>query len=176
MSAQCFPLQKIPTGPFSLLYTNASPFLIVHLHCLRVHRLCVFVLVNLGSFAVVERASFSSSSRLCVAANSASIFSSHIRCWCSSCRTRNSIQRRSSCHCFCLSTNRFLFISLSISLVCCLRTSQAFPCPQEMWSIWLSCLSSIVSPIEWIHHDLFSISLLAKYDPITCPRFSPLIF
>ena len=47
-------------------------------------------------------------------------------------------------------------------LVCCLRTSQAFLCPQEMWNTWPSRPSSIVSPIEQIHHDLFSIALLAK--------------
>ena len=35
------------------------------------------VIVNLGSFAVVQRASFSTSRRLCVACNSASILYNH---------------------------------------------------------------------------------------------------
>ena len=47
-------------------------------------------------------------------------------------------------------------------LVCYLRTSQAFLCPQEMWNTWLSRPSSIVSPIGQIHHDLFLIHPLAK--------------
>ena len=66
------------------------------------------VIINLGIFAVVERASFSSFSRLCVACNSASIFSCHIRRSCSSCRKRNSVSS-------CLVSNRFLSISSSIS-------------------------------------------------------------
>ena len=74
------------------------------------------VIINLGSFAVVERACFSSSSHLCVASNSASIFSCHIRRSCSSCRKRNSVKWRSSSRCCsCLASNRFLSISLSIS-------------------------------------------------------------
>ena len=73
-------------------------------------------LINLSSFSVVERASFSSSSRLCAACNYASIFPCHIRRSCSSCRKRNSLKRRStSRYCSCLASNRFLSISSSIS-------------------------------------------------------------
>ena len=74
------------------------------------------VVIDLGCFAVVEPSSFSSSSRLCVACNSASIFSYHIRPSCSSCCKRNSVKRRSSSRCCsCLASNRFLSIFSSIS-------------------------------------------------------------
>ena len=72
--------------------------------------------INLASFAVVERPSFSSSSRLCVACNYASIFSCHIRRLRSSCRKRNSVKRLSSSRCCsCLASSRFLSIYSSIS-------------------------------------------------------------
>ena len=123
------------------------------------------VFIDLGSFAVVERSSFSSSSRLCVACKSASIFSYHIRPSCSSCRKRNSVKRRSSSRCCsCLASSRFLSISSSISSCVLFKNFATFSLSTKKCGTytWPSCPSSIVSPIEEIHHDLFLIPFLAK--------------
>ena len=123
------------------------------------------VIINLGSFVVVERACFSSSSHLCVASNSASIFSCHIHRSRSSCHKRNSvILNGAPLLAVVLVWFQIVFFPFPclFPLVCCLRTLQAFLCPQEMWNTWPLRPSSIVSLIKEIHHDLFSIPLLAK--------------
>ena len=85
------------------------------------------VIINLGSFALVERASFSRCSSLCVTCNYASISSCHIRRSCSSCRKRNSVKRLSSSHCCsCLASNRLLSISSSISSCLLLKNFSSF--------------------------------------------------
>ena len=115
------------------------------------------VIINLGSFSVVERASFSSFSRLCVACNYASIFSCLVRALLVGSATQLNGSPLLAAVLVWLQIVFFPF-----PLVCYLRTSQAFLCQQEMWSAWLSRLSSLVSSIEEIHHDLFVIPLLAK--------------
>ena len=76
------------------------------------------VISSLGSFAVVEQASFSSSSRLCVASNSASFVSCHICLSCSSCHKCNPVKRHSSSRrCSCLGSNR---LSISPPVSSCL--------------------------------------------------------
>ena len=119
------------------------------------------VIINLASFAVVERASFSSFSRLCVACNYASIFSCLVRALLVASATQLNGSPLLAVVLVWLQIVFFPFPCL-FPLVCYLRTSQAFLCPQEMWNAWLSRPSSIVSSIEEIHHDLFLIPLLAK--------------
>ena len=74
------------------------------------------VIFNFGNFSVFVPVSFSNSSFLCVASNSVSNFSYHIRRPCSSCRKRSSLRRCSSSRCCSrLASNRFHSISSSIS-------------------------------------------------------------
>ena len=125
------------------------------------------VIINLGSSAVVEWTSFSSSSHLCVTSNSASIFSCHIRRLCtksSSCHKHNSVkQRSSSCCCSCFTSNCFLSIFLSISSCLLFKNCASFSfSTRNMVHTWPSRPSAIVSLIEQIHHDLFSFPLLVK--------------
>ena len=64
------------------------------------------VILNFGSFAVVERAFFSSSSLLCVISSSASNFSCHIcRSWSSFLARNSAACRSSSCCCSRLDSN-----------------------------------------------------------------------
>ena len=122
-------------------------------------------------------ASSSSSSCLCVTSNSASIFSCHIHRLCTLLVTNTTQLNGAPLLAFVLVLLLIVFFPFSciFPLVCCLRTLQAFLSPQEIWYTWPSRPSSIVSPIEQIHHDLFSFPLSVKLDPITCPRFSPLV-
>ena len=75
------------------------------------------IIINLGSSAVVEWASFSSSSRLCVTSQILRQFSPAT--WSlvhSSCRKHNSVKRcSSSCCCSCFASNCFISIFLYIS-------------------------------------------------------------
>ena len=83
------------------------------------------VIINLGSFAVVERASFSSFSRLCVACNYASIFSCLVRALLVASATQLNGSPLLAVVLVWLQIVFFPFPRL-FPLVCYLRTSQAF--------------------------------------------------
>ena len=87
------------------------------------------VMINLGSSAVVEWASFSSSSCLCVTSNSASIFPCYIRHLCTL-LVANTTQLNGAPLLTVVLVVFFPF-SCIFPLVCCLRTLQAFLFPQE---------------------------------------------
>ena len=91
-------------------------------------------------------ASSSSSSCLCVTSNSASIFSCHIRRLCT----------------LLVANTTQLNGAPLLTVVFVVFFPFSFLFPQEIWYMWPSCPSSIVSPTEQIHHDLFSFPLLVK--------------
>ena len=95
------------------------------------------VVINLGSSAVVEWDSFSSSSRLCVTSNSASIFSCHIHRLCTLLVTNTTQLNGAPLLAFVLVLLLIVFFPFSciFPLVCCLRTLQAFLSPQENYGI-----------------------------------------
>ena len=130
------------------------------------------VIINLGSFAVVERASFSSSSRLCVACNSAFSPATYVV---RALLDANATQLNDASLLVLFGFKSFSFHFFVYLLVCYLKTSQASLCPTEMWNTSPSRPFSNVLPINQIHGYLFLIPPLAKQDLITWPRFSPLV-